>query len=87
MRGNGACNLCVTFSRSGMNSRSRFCAANPPNANAVRVSAWLRLLNPVGKYRLPTNPARSYKVRYSDSIVVRIRFVDERKCECVKASD
>ena len=56
MRGNGVCHLCVAFSRSGANSRSRFCTAKPPKANAVRVSAWLKLLNLAGKYRLPTNP-------------------------------
>jgi hypothetical protein len=71
MRGNGECHLCVAFNSSGVNSRSRFCAAKPPKAIAMRVSAWLRSLNPAGKYRLPTNPLAPAPTKFANAIRLR----------------
>jgi hypothetical protein len=68
MRGNGVCHFRVAFNSSGVNSRSRFCAANPPRAIAMRVSAWLRSLNPAGKYRLPTNPLAAAPPKFAAAI-------------------
>ena len=53
----GRCSLFVSFTSSGANSRSRFRATTPANATTVRDSAWLRLLKPAGRYRLPTKPS------------------------------
>ena len=82
------CHFCVALNSSGVNSRTRFCAAKPPKEIAIRVSAWLTSLNPAGKYRLPTNPLAPAATKFANAILVvfGIRFVDESECQRVKTS-
>jgi hypothetical protein len=61
-----------------MNSRSRFCAAKPPKANAVRVSGMAEIVESRRQIQIANEStgSRPYEIRHSDSVVPGIRFVD-----------